>query len=400
MSTRAAHNASALLLGTSIAARLPVTMLGVGLLVHAKELTGSFAAAGLVTGAYALGTGVGGPLLGRRVDLSGQTRVLLASAFVTAALLLTLALVPQGAPTALLVGLAAGVGLATPPVGACVRALIPELSPDAIAARKAYAFDATAVELTWISGPPLALLVGAVTSTGTAIAVAGGVVLLCTAAFAAHPASRGWRPRTAPARTRGGSMAAPGMRTLVLAMTAIGVLFGAVEVGVTSATDALATTTAAGPLLGVWGLGSLIGGLIATRAGGGAQTGAGLASIVAALAVGHLLLVPAAGSVVAMGAALLLAGTLIAPASASAYAMVERVAPGETVTEAFAWLATALAVGSAAGAAAAGPLADRLGASPAFAFAAGAGALATAVVALRPGSLSLPRRPVLAPVEA
>jgi MFS family permease len=395
MSTRAAHNASAVLLGTSVAARLPVTMLGVGLLVHARELTGSFAAAGLVTGAYALGTGVGGPLLGRLVDGRGQTSVLLRSAFLTAALLLAIAVLPEGAPTTLLVGLAAGVGFATPPVGACVRALIPELAPDARTARKAFAFDATAVELTWISGPPLALVIGAVTSTGTAIAVAGGVVLAGTAAFAAHPASRGRRPMTAPARARGGSIAAAGMRTLVFAMAAIGTLFGAVEVGVTSATDALATTTAAGPLLGVWGLGSLIGGLIATRAGGGAQTGAGLASMVAALAAAHLLLVPAAGSVVAMAATLLVAGTLIAPTSATVYAMVERVSPAETVTEAFAWLATALAVGSAAGAAAAGPLADRLGASPAFAFAAGAGAVATVVVALRPGSLGLPR-PLLA----
>ena len=55
-------------------------MLSIGLLVHAQHLTGSFAAAGLVAGAYAVALGVGGPLLGRLVDRRGQTPVLLGDA--------------------------------------------------------------------------------------------------------------------------------------------------------------------------------------------------------------------------------------------------------------------------------------------------------------------------------
>ena len=61
------------LLFISIAARLPLTMLGIGLLVHAEPLSGSFAAAGLVAAAYAVSLGVGGPLLGALVDRRGQT---------------------------------------------------------------------------------------------------------------------------------------------------------------------------------------------------------------------------------------------------------------------------------------------------------------------------------------
>ena len=51
--------------------------------------------------------------------------------------------------------------------------------------------------------------------------------------------------------------------------------------------------------------------------------------------------------------------------------MVDRVAPAGAVTEAFAWLATALAVGGAAGSALAGVLADDSGPSAAFALAGG-----------------------------
>jgi MFS family permease len=102
------------LFATSILARLPLEMLSIGLLVHAQHLTGSFAAAGVVTGVYAIALGVGGPLLGQLVDRRGQTSVLLASATVAAALLVAIAVQPVGAPLAVLLALAAGIGLATP----------------------------------------------------------------------------------------------------------------------------------------------------------------------------------------------------------------------------------------------------------------------------------------------
>jgi MFS family permease len=102
------------LFATSIIARLPLAMLSIGLVVHVQRLTGSFAAAGVVTGVYAIGEGVGAPLLGQLVDRRGQTLVLLASASASAALLVAIAVLPTGAPLALLVALAAGIGVATP----------------------------------------------------------------------------------------------------------------------------------------------------------------------------------------------------------------------------------------------------------------------------------------------
>ena len=130
------------LFATSIVARLPLAMFSIGLLVHARQLTGSFAAAGLVTGAYAIAVGAGGPLLGRLVDRRGQTSVLLTSAAAAALLLAVTAALPSGAPVPLLVALAAGIGLATPPLGACIRTLVPDLLADADAARAAPAREA------------------------------------------------------------------------------------------------------------------------------------------------------------------------------------------------------------------------------------------------------------------
>src|SRR4051794_1304592 len=136
------------LLGASVAARLPLAMFSIALLVHARHLTGSFAVAGAVTGAYAAAVGVGGPLLGRVVDRRGQTVPLVASAALAAVLLGVLALLPSGTAAPAIVGLAALVGLATPPVGACARGLLPELM-DGDALRSAYAFESSAVELTF-----------------------------------------------------------------------------------------------------------------------------------------------------------------------------------------------------------------------------------------------------------
>ncbi len=177
------------LLTISVIARLPMAMLSIGMLIHVKHLTGSFTAAGIVDGAYALSLAIGGPLLGQLVDRRGQTTVLLASAFAAAALLFVLAVMPAGVPLPALVALAIGIGLAVPPVGACLRALFPGLLEDEEALRAVYAVDATAVELTWILGPPLALGLGAAWSTG------GGAC--------------GCRALTASAGSRIGSQAAP-----------------------------------------------------------------------------------------------------------------------------------------------------------------------------------------------
>jgi len=111
--------------------------------------------------------------------------------------------------------------------------------------------------------------------------------------------------------------------------------------------------------------------------------------VLAALAAGHLALVAAAGSVLALAAVLLIAGAAIAPTYAIVYAMVDRVAPEGTVTEAFAWLSTAVAIGAAAGAASAGAVADHAGPAAAFALAGGAGAVALLASVLRAPAISI-----------
>ena len=96
------------LLGSSILARLPLAMFSIALLVHAQQLTGSFAVAGAVSGAYALAGAAAAPLLGRLVDRCGQTKALVVcGAAVSALVLVATGLLPAGTPPAALVALAA-----------------------------------------------------------------------------------------------------------------------------------------------------------------------------------------------------------------------------------------------------------------------------------------------------
>jgi MFS family permease len=177
------------------------------------------------------------------------------------------------------------------------------------------------------------------------------------------------------------------MRTLVLILLGTGAVFGATDVGVTAAAKTLGSTAVAGPLLGLWGVGSLLGGIAATRLGGGAQHGNGLKMLLTALALGHAALTAATGSVLAIAAVILLAGATIAPTVASIYAMVDRAAPAGTRTEAFSWLLTASSTGAALGAAAAGALAQSAGAPAAFAVAGAAGGFAVMIAMLGAHSL-------------
>ncbi len=125
------------LFASSVLARLPLAMFSIALLVHAQRLTGSFAVAGLVSGAYAISRAVAAPFVGRMVDRCGQTRILLWGSGISAGLLVVTGSLPATTAAPLLVGLAAAIGLTTPPLGACVGTLLPTLvaDPGALAGR-------------------------------------------------------------------------------------------------------------------------------------------------------------------------------------------------------------------------------------------------------------------------
>ena len=359
-------------------ARTPGAATGLVIVLRTKELTGSFAAAGAAAGVHALASAVCAPLLGRLVDRRGQPAVLLASTVVCVVALLAFAALRPGASLAAILPCAVLSGAAMPPVGACLRTLWPALLGSAERVHAAFAMEAAVLETTYIAGP--VLIAGAIGAWSTAASAVTCAVLLAggIAVFITAPASRAWRPGV-QAPGRGGALRAPGVRTLAVIFVLIGVAFGAIEVAVPAAADAAGSPRSAGWLLGVWGLGSFIGGLLAARAPAPADRVRRLCVLLVALACGHVLLALPVDLVV-LGALLLLAGGAIAPSFGLAYGLVDGAAPEGTVTEAFTWLTTGIAAGIAAGSAFAGVLAEGPGAEAGFILAA-CGAAAAAVFA-------------------
>jgi predicted MFS family arabinose efflux permease len=178
--------------------------------------------------------------------------------------------------------------------------------------------------------------------------------------FARSPASRAWRPAESVERTRAGALRSPGIRALATAAAFAAVAFGALEVGLTGFAETQGSRAAVGPLITVWSVGSLVGGLIY-----GARTWRSSAPRRFLILSGLLGLgaapLPFADSLVAMGAFLFGTGLALAPLGATAYALLAALAPAGTATEAYSWHIVANVVGSSVGAFLAGVLIEHAG---------------------------------------
>ena len=379
-------------LSASLVGRLPYAAIGLLLILQVRELGGDYADGGIAAGAFALGLASLAPLIGRLVDRHGQGAVLVPAAVACAVPLAAIALLPDGTQVAPVAGLAALAGMAFPPLSGAMRALWPDLVPPA-RRHAIFALESVGVEVTFILGP--LLLVGglaALTSPGIGLAACAALILAGTLAFAAAPSSRRWRPSGAP-RTLAGALASPALLTLMLAVACAGASFGAIEVAAAAAAEEGGSQALVGPLLAVWALGSMVGGVLTARGRAPADPRRRLGAMLAATALADVLVALAPGLLL-LGLALFLAGAFIAPAFATLFAMVSDLAREGTLTESYTWLTTGLAGGAAVGAAAGGALVEAASTHAALGGAAVMVGLAAVVVTAGRRLLSPERRPM------
>jgi MFS family permease len=362
----------------SCLARLPMGALGLLLVLHTQELTGSYAKGGLASGAYAIALGISNPALARVVDRRGQTLVLRLGAPLAAAAIVVLAILPDGAPLGAILAAAAVAGAAQPPVGACMRALWPVLLDSPDRRHAAYSMEGALLEVVYICGP-LVIVAGIGSwSARAAMAACAAFLLVGDLTFAANPISRTWRPHADVARDLTGALRGPGVRVLIGVFVLCGLSVGAVEVAVPAALDATGHRELTGVMLGLWGVGSMVAGLAIGRLGAAVDPPRRLAIALAAWGLAHAA-VGVSGDPAVLGLLLLVAGASIAPTFVSANGMLDDLAPAGTLTEAFTWTSTGISIGIASGAAIAGAVVDA--ASPAIAMAAlGAGGVLAALV--------------------
>jgi MFS family permease len=378
----------------SCVARLPMGALGLLLVLHTQQLTGSYAKGGLASGAYAIALGLSNPALARVVDRRGQTLVLRVGAPLAAAAIAVLVVLPAGAPLGAILAAAAAAGACQPPVGACMRALWPVLLDTPDRRHAAYSLEGALLEVVYICGP--LVIVAGIGSWSSAAAMAACAVFLLVGdlAFAAHPISRAWRPHAERPRDLTGALRGPGVRVLVAVFFLCGLSVGAVEVVVPAALDGTGHRELTGVLLGLWGVGSMLAGLAIGRLGAGTDPPRRLAVALLGWGLAHALL-GASGQPITLGILLLVAGATIAPTFVSANGMLDDLAPRGTLTEAFTWTSTGISIGIAAGSALAGALVEAASPGVAMAVLGGGGVLAAVLV--RAASAGPLRAPAPAP---
>ena len=367
----------AVLLAATTLGRLPFGINGLAVLLFLREQTGSFAVAGLVVGALALGSAAGAPLAARLIDRRGPAMLMPLALAHAAAILAIWALGSADAPSAVLAAVAFAAGAAFPPSGSVLRTRWPELLRDPVLVRGAYALDSALIEVSFVSGPLITAATVAFAGPQVALGIAAVLVVAGTALFVLKlpPADRVEHEPGGVGLL--GAFADPAIRAIALTTLPAGFCIGTVEVAIPAFTEARGEAELAGLLLALWSLSSLVGGLLY-----GIRRPRGLVESYLAMAVllplGCLPLL-AADSPAAMAALIGFAGLPIAPMIASRNELVAAVAAQRTQTEAFSWLVTSLVAGLAAGNAVAGAVVDGEGWS--FAVAIGvAGALIGALL--------------------
>jgi MFS family permease len=362
---------------SAFVARMPISMVGLGIVLLVQSHTGSYGFAGAVSACYILANAAAAPVQGRLADRLGQHRVLpVAITVYGVALAGLMVAVSADAPTPVPHVIAAVVGAGLPPIGSNVRARWTALLRGTPQLQTAYALEGVVDEAIFITGPVIVTLLATAVSPVAGLTAAllfgvGGTLLLS--------AQRSTEPPAHPTSNATGRRAPLGWGLLLPLMAAgfaLGSLFGAAEVATVAFTDEAGQPGYAGPLLAIWALGSLLAGLVT-----GAITWRSspllrfkIGAAMLALTMTPLMLVD---SLPLLAVNLFLAGFAISPTLIASIAVVEQTVPPARLTEGIAWVTTGLSAGVAPGAAIAGWMIDHAGASAGYAVPALSGVAAT-----------------------
>jgi MFS family permease len=379
---------------TGLVARLPISMVSLGIVILVSSSTGSYALAGGVAAAYLVGNAVFAVVQGRMVDRLGQSRVLPWTILVfSVSLSLLMWSVEAGWVSPLPQVFAAVGGAAQPQIGSCIRARWSHNLPDKAQLQTAFALEAVVDEAVFVVGPILVTALATIVhpAAGLGAAIASGLV--GTLALAAQrstepPAHRGTGRRGARV-PMGWAVLGP----LVVSGVGMGMFFGGVEVATVAFAEELGAKAVSGPLLGALALGSLLAGFASGTVQWRTSNATRFRRGMVVLAVSAVPL-PFVGSFTVLGVVLFVAGFAIAPTLIAVVAWIEETVPARRLTEGIAIVTTGIGVGLAPGAAAVGEVIDRHGASVSYwvpVLAAWVGALVAVATLLVPRGDAQPR---------
>ncbi|WP_104135283.1 MULTISPECIES: MFS transporter [unclassified Cryobacterium] len=360
------------LIAAQLTARFPFGMLSLAFLIHIEQIFDSYGAAGLVLGAMSFGQAIAGPLTSRLMGRLGMRPVIIATMFICAVSIIVMALIPLPVLSLMLIGFVAG--LSTPPIQPAVRTIYPKIV-NSRQLTPLFSLDASAQEIIWVLGPVIATFVALQVSTTAGILLAAFFLIAGGIWFVALPEVG--RVRIPRSRRKLGVVL---KKPEVLLSTIVGFTLvaacAAVEAGVVAVFGH--GSADAGWVLGIFAIGSLVGGLALGHAPIGPWA---LATRMLIVTIG-LILASLWLTFWWLSLALLLAGVGIAPAFAVLFGIVSASVKFSDTAEAYGWVGTGQLIGAAMGSAIAGFSIDHSGPVSAIYVAAGFAALGCIIPAL------------------
>jgi len=347
-------------------ARLPISMVGIGVLMYVEAERGSYAIAGAVSGSIAIASAIGGPLSSRLIDKLGQHRVLpIQILIITICSIALVLLIPSSVPAPYLFIFSIGSGIAYPSIGALVRSRWTALLVSGPILLTAFSIESIIDELIFIVGPTIASTTSvkihpAAPQVIAIFLLAGGGLWLASMRNSEPPINAHQGKRGKPVIFQNGLIYLWGVHI------ASGIFFGAIETSIIAFTKIAGEPIYAGIVIALWSFGSLVGGIVY----GGVHFKSPLHKH---LIVVSFLLVPATAAMVFVNSIFMLAlltiaaGIGVSPLLIASAAITQRRSPVGRTTEAIATMYSGIGLGFAFALAMAGWLIDNRGTDYSFA---------------------------------
>ncbi len=372
--------------------RMPMSMLGLGIVLLVSAMTGRYGPAGAVAATGAICYAILVPRLGRLTDRFGQARVLrpLTAVFGASAVAFAACAVLR-APLWTLFVTGGVLGGTMPSLGSMVRARWSHLVGDTPQLHTAFSLESVADELIFITGPAVVTILATEVYPVAGVATAAVLSVVGTLWLATQ---RRTEPPVQPLENRAGSaIRVPGVLALATVYVFLGAMFGTIDLSTIAFASQQGHKPLAGLVLGTYALGSAVGGLWygarQWRAPLDRRFLITLGGIV--LGVAPMWALP---SLPILFIVIFFSGLSIAPTLIAGFSLIERRIPPQLMTEGMSWLSTSIGIGLALGPPVAGHIIDARGAHWGYAFALACGTLAAISGLLGARALRLPPGPL------
>ncbi|EJS16065.1 MULTISPECIES: MFS transporter [Bacillus] len=361
-------------------ARMPISMMGIGIVTMLSQLRGDYWLAGAVAATFTLSSALLAPHISRMADQLGQSRILLPttgiSVFFTILLLLC---TKYEAPywTLFLSALCAG---CMPNMSAMVRARWTKLYRGSHKLHTAFSFESVVDELCFIIGPVLSV------SLSVMFFPEAGPLLSCvflTIGVCLFTMQKSTEPHVHPhdITNKGTVFKIDTLRVLVFTLIAIGTIFGTIDVVSVAFAEHQGNTVAASFVLSVYAIGSCLAGLIF---GTLKLSTPPYNQFLIAVTLSMVTMLPLVfvNTIAWLVVIVFFAGLSVAPTMIITMGLVEKIVPESKITEGMTWAITGLGIGVSLGSAVAGLVIDTFGARAGFSVAIIAGGLALTIALL------------------